>query len=723
MSTEILCTLGPSSLNDWVIARFEEIGVSLFRVNLSHTKLKDLPGIIQYVKGRADVPICLDTEGAQVRTGNLLHGKISLRENSIVRVQRQPVPGDPSSFNLYPNYIVDKLEVGDFLTVDSTVLARVIETKPGSVAMQVLCGGEIGQNKAVTVERDIVMPAMTEKDLKALAIGKDMGVRHVALSFANRASDVDEIRALCADDASVISKIECRNALKNLDEIAARSDALLIDRGDLSRQVPIEQIPAVQKQIIAGGKKAGKKVYVATNLMESMITQPTPTRAEANDVYNTLADGADGLVLAAESAIGKYPVGCASMVLKIIHEFNNGSNRTAGDYPATPKSLLVAPHGGSLVQRRAETSETRDLAKLKSLTVKDTVLADCEQIAHGVYSPLTGFMGRETLKSVLDTFRLPNGLPWPMPVLLQIDQDSAGRISEGERIALRSRTGQVHAFIDINEIFSYELPEIAEKWFGTTSRSHPGVTKLSAGGSVFVGGDVTLVEALGSPFGQYKLTPAESRYVFTRKGWSKMVGVHVHTVSNRAAEFMHLNALESTHADGLYVSVAADPDIVGGIPPELTLKSYQLVIDFDLYPNGRVVLGCSSDYPRYCGPREVVFTALCYKNMGCDRFIVDGEYGNVGDFYSTVDARKLFEQLGDIGVEPIFYDSVGFDPQTQSFHGREAKDPVRTISGSELLEAFRQDKEVPDLHIREVVQEMLRAELTEGRMASIAHRA
>ena len=259
MTKEIFCTLGPSSLNESVITRLEELGVDLFRLNLSHTKLHDVARIIQRIQSWTSVPLCLDTEGAQIRTGDLVDGKIKVRENNIVRIHRQLVLGDSTGFNLYPNYIVDKLERGDFVSIDDSVLVRIIEIDTDAVVVRVLCGGEMGKNKAVTVDRDISMPALTKKDRKALAIGREMGIRHVALSFAHRSSDVDEIHEVSGEDVFVISKIESSNALERLDEIASKSDALLIDRGDLSRQVPVEQIPKLQKNIIAYGREIRNK--------------------------------------------------------------------------------------------------------------------------------------------------------------------------------------------------------------------------------------------------------------------------------------------------------------------------------------------------------------------------------------------------------------------------------------------------------------------------------
>src|SRR3989338_3197938 len=269
MRKEILCTLGPASVNERVITRLESLGVNLFRINLSHTKLEDLPGVIKEIQKHTRVPICLDTEGAQVRTGNFASKEVSVKENSIVFIHRNSVPGDAYNFNFYPNCVFDELVPGDFISIDfNSVLVQVIDIEKKRIAMRVLNGGKIGQNKAVSVERDIPLPVLTAKDREALKIGAELGIRHVALSFANRASDVAEIRAAASGNAFIISKIETRNSLLNLDEIAKASDALLIDRGDLSRQEPIERIPKLQKNIIPRGKEAGKKIYVATNLLE-----------------------------------------------------------------------------------------------------------------------------------------------------------------------------------------------------------------------------------------------------------------------------------------------------------------------------------------------------------------------------------------------------------------------------------------------------------------------
>lgn len=588
MSKEIWCTLGPSSLNDRVIDRLEELGVNLFRLNLSHTKVEKVAEIVEFIQTRTKVPVCLDTEGAQVRTSSLTAGKVVVRENSTIRVHYQRVPGDASDLNLHPDYIARQLKIGDLLKIDAEVLAQVIALESEWVVMWVLNGGEINQNKAVTIlERDVDMPAMTEKDQQALTIGRKMGVRYVALSFANRASDVDEVRALAGPDAMVTSKIECLSGLRHLPEIAAKSDALLIDRGDLSRQVNIERIPALQKDIIRHAKLVGRKVYVATNLLESMVTSPNPTRAEVNDVFNTLMDGADGLVLAAETAIGAFPVAAAMMVKKVIREYDRKQGWQPTHYSSAPISTLVEPHGGLLIHREAIATDHRALQNLRTLQVQDTDLMDCMQIANGAYSPLTGFMNSKELANVLDHNRLVNGQVWTMPIILQAEESALANISAGDCIALTDAKGRIHATMNVSEIYSLALEELAQKWFGTTSAKHPGVAKLLNGGNFFVAGEVTLVSKIASLYQRYELSPSQTRMIFAQKGWSRVVGFHTGHVPNRLHEYAQLKALEAAHADGLYLSLAIGAQQAGEFLPEPIFKSYQLLLDDDVYPSGK----------------------------------------------------------------------------------------------------------------------------------------
>lgn len=711
---ELLCTLGPASLNDKVIHWLERVGTSLLRVNLSHTKIEDLERIITFIQKRTRIPICLDTEGAQVRTGPLADGKVTVRENRFLTARARPVAGDQFSISFYPAYIIDKLQVGDFISIDfNAVLTQVVEKNNDAVILRVLNGGELGQNKAVTVQRALDMPPLTEKDLAAIAIGRRMGIRHFALSFAHRASDVDGIRAKAGAGAVIISKIECLSGLRHLAPIADKSDAILIDRGDLSREVPIEQIPAMQKMIIRTAKAHGAKVYVATNLLESMTSAPTPTRAEVNDVYNTLADGADGLVLAAETAIGQYPVNCARMVVKVAEQFKRNWSSAAHTARVRPSSLLgdIEPHGGRLISRTLGPAEELEIEGLPVVTVGDDDLTDIEQIARGTFSPLDGFMDRACLESVLEYNRLPSGLAWTMPVVLAVPKEIAGRYLKGDRVLLSSKSGLSHSVLDVSEAFEFEPELLARKWFGTDSREHPGVARVLARGGHFLAGGITLIQPLPLPYRRYDLTPAQLRMVFAHKGWSRVVAFHSRNMVHRVHEVIQMAALERTYADGLLINPVVGLAKRGDFMPHLILDGYQAMLDYGIYPPGKVVLASFITYPRFAGPREAVFTALCRKNMGCSHFIIGRDHSGVGGFYGANASRELFDELGDVGIEPIFFDAIGYDTQSESYVDLSACKAATPISGSEIRRALRAGEALPNWMMRSEVQDVVRAEM------------
>jgi len=714
--TEILCTLGPSSMNERVIARLEDLGVNLFRINLSHTALEDLPEVIDYIQSRSQVPICLDTEGAQVRTGTLGRKKLRLRENRTIELVGQSEAAREDALCLYPDWVIDRLEVGDLISIDfNDVLVQVCEKSAVRTMVRVLNGGKVRSNKAVTLHGELSLPPLTEKDRAALRIGAERGLRHIALSFANAPEDVDAIRDAFGREAFVISKIECRAGLANLEEIARRSDAILIDRGDLSREVAIEQIPGVQKRIIGVAKRVSRPVYVATNLLESMVKRPTPTRAEVNDVYNTLVDGADGLVLAAETAIGRHPVGCANMIARLAAEFESGATSPIETLPEDPRSLLVEPHGGRLIRRDAPAAELAEIESLPTLAVAGTDLMDCQQLANGTYSPLTGFMSKETLEAVLEDLHLPSGVGWPMPIILQVPEEAARRLPERGRVVLTDAAGAPHAFLDVEQVYSIDPEQVARRWFGTDSPNHPGVERLLSGGATVVAGDVTSIGRLRSPLSEYQLTPAQTRFLFSHKGWSRVVGFHTRNVAHRVHEYLQLTALRETHADGLYINPVIGPKKAGDFLPDLILESYRLLIDTGAYPAGSVLLGGFATYSRFSGPREAVFTALCRKNMGCSHFIVGRDHAGVADFYKADDTRAMFDQLGSLGIEPIFFPQIGYNPDRAEYAATESGDTVEPISGTQVRSALMSGEAIPTWFMRQEIQDFLRAEIVEGR--------
>jgi pyruvate kinase len=321
MTTTILCTLGPASLEPNVIRQLDERGVDLFRLNLSHTPVETLRPLVEFVRRYTRKPLCLDTDGAQVRCGRVDPGLV-VEAGSVVRLTPEPVPGTREQLSLRPGSLFATLRTGHLLSVDfNGALLRVIEVQGHAAQAVVVEEGAVGSNRAVTIEPPPSLPALTEADIRAIRIGRELGIRHVALSFARRASDVSRLRKLAGPDAYVISKIESRAGVRNLNGIIAISDAVIVDRGDLSREVPLAHVPMHQKEIIRRANAANTPVFVATNLLESMVANRRPTIAEANDIINTLMDGAHGLVLAAETTIGLHPVATVEMVNDLIKAF------------------------------------------------------------------------------------------------------------------------------------------------------------------------------------------------------------------------------------------------------------------------------------------------------------------------------------------------------------------------------------------------------------------
>jgi len=716
---KLLCTLGPASLNKTIIQRLEGLGASLFRINLSHTPLKEVEKTIRLIQGYTSVPICLDTEGAQIRTGNFVDQDIYFRPNTNVHAHIRPVPGNNQEFNFTPPEIIRELMVGDFISIDfNAVLVQVTGLDEEGAVLRILNGGTVGRNKAVTVDRDIEMPPLTEKDKASIAIGRDLGLSHFALSFANGSDDVAEMRQLIGDDGYLISKVESRGGLQNLEDIAKSSDAVLIDRGDLSRQIPIELIPKIQKHIIKTVRGLGTEVFVATNLLESMVTQPGPTRAEVNDIYNTLLDGADGLVLAAETAIGEYPVRCAEMVFKMMASIDHKLDDLSGSLTEiASSSMLVAPHGGQLQTYEKTALEDASLDGLPRLKVSDAALMDCEHLTEGTYSPLGGFMTKEEIESVLEKNMLPDGTIWTMPIVLQAQADQIVDFGVGTRVVIQDAGGQGRFVIDVSEIFQPDMAAACRRWFNTDSSAHPGVRRVMKNGPVFIAGEITPLKYARSSSHHFELTPSQTRFIFEHRGWSKIVAFHGRNPIHRGHEEIQKRALESTGADGLFINPVIGAKKPGDFLPHPIILSYQVSLDFGFLPKDKTLFSSFTTYSRYAGPREAVFTALCRRNMGCSHFIIGRDHTGVGDFYEPDANGRMFEDLakvGDIGIEPVFFDAIGYNSENDTYEAESDKGNWQSISGTKIRDSLRDGVPIADWMMRDEVQNALRQELLSG---------
>lgn len=317
---KIICTLGPKSINKKVIKKFKELKVDLFRLNMSHIDIKNLQKNINFLKKNGIKNICIDTEGAQIRTGKI-KSKF-LKKNQIFKIYNDPETNIKNGIFLTPEFSFETIKIGSRLKVGFDNLEFNVRKKNKNfLTTCVSKPGKIDSNKGVHFEDDIKLLPITLKDKRAIEIGKKNNIKTFALSFCNSEKDLVDFKKFLNKDSFVISKIETKKGFLNRSKIIKKSDAILIDRGDLSRYIKIEKIPIAQSKIIYSAKKNKTPVYVATNLLESMILNYEPTRAESNDIYSSLKSGCSGLVLAAETAIGKNPILCVKFLKECVNVY------------------------------------------------------------------------------------------------------------------------------------------------------------------------------------------------------------------------------------------------------------------------------------------------------------------------------------------------------------------------------------------------------------------
>ncbi|MDX2264698.1 MAG: pyruvate kinase [Hyphomicrobiales bacterium] len=333
---KILATLGPSSSSPEVIEDLFFAGADVFRINMSHTphaELRRLADAIRAVERKAGRPIGIlaDLQGPKLRIAEFAANNIPLPAGAYLNFDMVPEPGTSERVRLPHPEIFASIEEGHSLLIDDGKLRlEVVEKQPEWFKARVLVGGALSSRKGVSLPNTVLpMSAMTDKDRLDLVAALDAGVDWIALSFVQRKEDLDEARALMRDrgaSVAVMSKIEKPSALTDLAEIIQKSDGLMIARGDLGVELPVEKVPGIQKRILREARRAGKPVVVATQMLESMTTAPVPTRAEVSDVATAVFEGADAVMLSAESAVGRYPVEAVRMMSRVAAEVEQDPN-------------------------------------------------------------------------------------------------------------------------------------------------------------------------------------------------------------------------------------------------------------------------------------------------------------------------------------------------------------------------------------------------------------
>jgi pyruvate kinase len=322
---KIVATVGPASSSPEMLRKLFLAGVDTFRLNFSHGSHADHAQTYAHIRAleeEFDTPIGVlqDLQGPKIRVGTFRDGKIEVGKGEAVRFVRDSAPGDRDGVPLPHPEIFSSVRPGhDLLIDDGRVRVRIVDVRPDAIDTEVVVGGVISDRKGVNLPGAVLaLSPLTAKDRADLAFGLELGVDWVALSFVQKASDVIEAQRLIAGRAGLLAKIEKPSALQHLADIIRLADGVMVARGDLGVEIPQEEVPGRQKEIVRACRLVGKPVIVATQMLDSMVNSPSPTRAEASDVATAIYDGADAVMLSAESAAGKYPLEAVQMMDRII---------------------------------------------------------------------------------------------------------------------------------------------------------------------------------------------------------------------------------------------------------------------------------------------------------------------------------------------------------------------------------------------------------------------
>lgn len=851
--TKVICTIGPSCNTEDGIKNLIATGMNVARFNGAHLDMNKDPSIIDLIRKFSNdtIPIMVDLPGPKIRIGKL-EEPIEFNLNDIIKFSwNTEIPGH---IFLDAGNIENNLKSGEVILLDDGNIKLVVKEVDEN---KIIC---IANSKVIVKSRKgVYLPALVrtgsyladkEEELIKFVIENDLDF--VACSYVRDENDIKEVMKIVKDyGIRVIAKIETAKALENIDSILKISDGIMIDRGDLSAETDIENIPKYQKRIIKRANFFGRPVIVATELLDSMIKKPKPTRAEVSDIANAILDGASALMLSGETAVGDYSIESLKTMVSIIENVENSFNFftdvekpkeksvtdaisrsiinmsinfdidkivcitnkglapnmisrfkpkqdilavthsqkvakqlnivwgvhgvyyknafledyspntlrvieellknklltqndniviTSANYPLKRREVnllevhrvsdliwntsseelissgLIEPHGGVLINRYNPEIEIPDSAFI--LQVDKTIAMDVEQIAIGTYSPLEGFVNEQDFYNILANMRLKNGIPWPIPITLTVNENIASQLKIGQKIALYEKDNGVFALLELEDKFIPDKKEVALKMYGTDSLEHPGVKKLFESGNVFLGGKIILKKRLQGEFKQYELTPLEVRKIFHNRGWTRIVGFHTRNVPHRAHEFIQNYGKEIGKCDGLFVHPVIGMKKQGDFTTELIINGYEYMAN-NVYNPGDVVFAVFSTFSRYAGPREAIFTAICRKNFGCSHFIVGRDHTGVGNFYHPTASHEIFDEFDDLGIIPIRVNEVFYCKICNEHRSKENcphdKENHLFISGTQARKMLEEGKNPPEWFMRPEISNMIIEKLKAGK--------
>ncbi|WP_214056256.1 pyruvate kinase [Nocardioides aquaticus] len=448
---KIVCTLGPATSSERRIRELVYAGMDVARLNMSHGTHADHQEAYRHVRAASDasghgVAILADLQGPKIRLGKVADGPVVLRRGQQWTITTRDVPGDTEiASTTYAGLPGDVAEGDPILIDDGKVRLRVTSVEGQDVHCDVLTGGPVSNHKGINLPGVAVsVPALSEKDVEDLRFALHLGVDFIALSFVRDGADVDDVRAVMDEEGiwlPVIAKIEKPQAIENLDDIVTAFDGFMVARGDLGVECPLEDVPFLQKQVIEKARINAKPVIVATQMLESMITSPSPTRAEASDVANAVLDGADAVMLSGETSVGEHPVHVVETMARIVTATERRAHERAE--LSGIREVVWDPHTrGGVIAKAAEEVAQRVEAKL---VVAFTQSGDSARRFSRLRSsmPLLAFTPEARVRSQLalswgtETFKTSE-VQDTDEMVRQVDEQllRIGRVAEGDLVVI-----------------------------------------------------------------------------------------------------------------------------------------------------------------------------------------------------------------------------------------------------------------------------------------------
>jgi len=441
-----VCTLGPATSSRESIRQLVDAGMDVARLNLSHGTHADHEKVYRLLREASDstgraIGILADLQGPKIRLDRFASGPVTLKPGAPFTITTRDVPGDETVCGTTHLGLPGDVKPSDLILVDDGRLRlRVTDVDDTDVQTIVEVGGQVSDHKGLNLPGvEVSVPALSEKDIEDLRWALHLGVDLVALSFVRSAKDVEDVRRVMAEEnhpLPVIAKIEKPQAVDNLDDIIDAFDGFMVARGDLGVELPLEQVPIVQKRIIEKARRNAKPVIVATQMLESMITSPRPTRAEASDVANAVLDGADAVMLSGETSVGRYPIEAVRTMARVVESTEEHGLHQMAAIDWRPKT-----RGGIICKAAAEVAEAVEARYMVAFTASGDTAR--RMVRYRCRVPVLAFTPEPAVRSQLalswgvETFLVPS-VDHTDEMVMQVDRAllNVGRVAQGEQVVI-----------------------------------------------------------------------------------------------------------------------------------------------------------------------------------------------------------------------------------------------------------------------------------------------